>query len=182
MTTTIPAAANQPLDPTPAIGGKGATKAGDAGREAGPEEAKKGTKKFLILVVGAVVLLGAAYSMVLKPMLFPPHYKPGQPVPNGKIEALPANTINLSDGHLLAVTVALQLTAPAKTATITTDSPKFLNAELTIFGALTYPDLLSPRGRGAAQGALLHLFQHIAGTSEGAQQISAIYFTSFVAQ
>ena len=52
--------------------------------------------------------------MVLKPMLFPPHYKPGQKVPAGKIMSLPQNTINLSDGHLLQVTVALQLTAPPR--------------------------------------------------------------------
>ncbi|MDA8293724.1 MAG: flagellar basal body-associated FliL family protein [Actinomycetota bacterium] len=143
---------------------------------------KGGAKKLLIIVVAAVVVLGAAFELVLKPMLFPPHYRPGQPVPAGQIVSLPQNTINLSDGHLLQVTVALQLTAPASPTAIAKDDPKFLNAELTVFGALTQPDLLNPAGRTAAQAALLQAFQQIAGTSEGAQQISAIYFTNFITQ
>jgi flagellar FliL protein len=146
------------------------------------EEPKKSKKKLIIIVVGALVLGFGAWTMVLKPMLFPPHYKPGEKVPAGKIVALPQNTINLSDGHLLQVTVALQQTAPAETATLAEDDPKFLNAEIDVFGALTMPDLLNPAGRTAAQAALLAAFQKIAGTSEGAQQISAVYFTSFVTQ
>ncbi len=158
------------------------TSPADGEPPAGEGKKKGGAKKLLIIVVAAVVLVGAAYMMVLKPMLFPPHYKPGQPVPPGQIVSLPQNTINLSDGHLLQVTVAMQLTAPAVPATIAKDDPKFLNAELTVFGALTQPDLLNPAGRTAAQAALLQAFQQIAGTSEGAQQISALYFTNFVTQ
>jgi flagellar basal body-associated protein FliL len=154
------------------------------GPDAEPDEDTKkgGLKKILIVVLGVVVLGAAAYMLVLKPMLFPPHYKPGQVVPNGKIVSLPSDTINLSDGHLLQVTVALQLTVAADSGGISDDTPKFLNAELNIFGALTYPDLLAPSGRTAAQSALLQAFQTIAGLNEGGQQISAIYFTSFVAQ
>lgn len=149
-----------------------------------PEEEKKkgGLKKKLIIVVGVAALGFGAWTMMLKPMLFPPHYKPGQAVPPGKIVSLPSDTINLSDGHLLQVTVALQLTAPAQDSAITEDNPKFLNSELEIFGALTYQDLLTPAGRAAAQATLLTAFQKIAGLSEGAQQVSAVYFTSFVAQ
>jgi len=162
--------------PTPTISATGAA----ADEEGGTK--KGGIKKLLLILVATVIVVAAAYVLVLKPKLYPPHYKPGQHVPAGAIVSLPTNTINLSDGHLLQVTVAMQLTAPAVAAEITKDDPKFLNAELTIFGALTYPDLLDPAGRDAAQQALLALFQHIAGTSEGAQQISAIYFTSFIAQ
>lgn len=158
----------------------------DTGTTPGPsddvEPAKGGLKKILLIAVVGMVVLAAAYLLVVKPMLFPPHYKPGQPVPNGAITSLPSNTVNLVDGHLLQVTVALQLTKPASTTKITADTPKFLNAELTVFGALTYPDLLDPASRVAAQAALLQIFRQIAGTSEGAQQISAVYFTSFVAQ
>jgi flagellar basal body-associated protein FliL len=146
-------------------------------------EKKKGKGKMIIIgLVGALVVGFGAWTMVLKPMLFPPHYKPGQAVPAGKIVPLAQNTINLSDGHLLQVTVAMQLTAPAQTATLAEDDPKFLNAEIDVFGALTMPDLLNPAGRTAAQTALLAAFQKIAGLSEGAQQISAVYFTSFVTQ
>ncbi len=146
-------------------------------------EKKKGKgKKMLIIGLGVPLLGFAAWSMVLKPMLFPPHYKPGQPVPAGKIMSLPQNTINLSDGHLLQVTVALQLTAPAQEATLTLEDPKFLNAEIDVFGALTMPDLLNPAGRTAAQASLLAAVQKIAGTSEGAQQVSAVYLTQFVTQ
>jgi flagellar basal body-associated protein FliL len=148
-----------------------------------PEEKKKGkTKKMLIIGVGVAVLGFAAWTMVLKPMLFPPHYKPGEKVPAGKIMSLPQNTINLSDGHLLQVTVALQLTAPAQEGSLTLEDPKFLNAEIDVFGALNMPDLLNPTGREAAQASLLAAVQKIAGTSEGAQQVSAVYLTQFVTQ
>ena len=141
-----------------------------------------GLKKKLIIVVGVAVLGFGGWTMMLKPMLFPPHYKPGEIVPLGKIVSLPQNTINLSDGHLLQVTVAVQLTAPASGSLLDDDGPEFLNSEIDIFGALTYPDLLTPAGRDAAQTALLASFQKIAGLSEGAQQITAVYFTNFVAQ
>jgi flagellar protein FliL len=154
--------------------------AADGGEE--PEEKKGGAKKKIIIMVGALVLGYAAWSMVLQPMLFPPHYKPGQKVPAGKIMSLPQNTINLSDGHLLQVTIALQLTAPAQEATLTLADPKFLNAEIDVFGALTMPDLLNPLGRTAATASLLTACQKIAGLSEGAQQISAVYLTQFVTQ
>jgi flagellar basal body-associated protein FliL len=151
--------------------------------EGDEEEPKKGgAKKKIIIVVGVLLVGFAAWTMVLKPMLFPPHYKPGQKVPAGKIMSLPQNTINLSDGHLLQVTVALQLTAPAQEATLTLDDPKFLNAEIDVFSALTMPDLLNPLGRTAAQASLLTACQKIAGFSEGAQQISAVYLTQFVTQ
>jgi flagellar basal body-associated protein FliL len=169
MTTTMPAS-KSPTTPTP----------GEPGDNA--EISKGRAKRFLVIAVAGIVVLAAAFLMVVKPMLFPPHYKPGQPVPNGAIVSLPSDTINLVDGHLLQLTVALQLTGPANTTKITAATPKFLNAELTVFGALTDPDLLNPAGRVAAQAALLQLFQHIAGTSEGAQQISALYFTSFIVQ
>jgi flagellar basal body-associated protein FliL len=156
--------------------------AAEGGGEPAGEKKKGKGKKMLIVVVGVALLGFAAWTMVLKPMLFPPHYKPGQPVPAGKIMSLPQNTINLSDGHLLQVTIALQLTAPAHEATLTLEDPKFLNAEIDVFGALTMPDLLNPAGRTAAQASLLAAVQKIAGTSEGAQQVSAVYLTQFVTQ
>jgi len=162
---------------------KAAAAAEAQGADGEEEETKKGgAKKKIIIVVGALLVGYLAWSMVLKPMLFPPHYKPGQVVPAGKIMSLPQNTINLSDGHLLQVTVALQLTAPAEMATLTDDDPKFLNAEIDVFSALTMPDLLNPAGRTAAQASLLTACQQIAGLSEGAQQISAVYLTQFVTQ
>src|ERR1700743_1777866 len=166
------------------MSGKATAPAEAPATEGGEEEEPKkgGAKKKIIIVLGALVLGFGAWSMVLKPMLFPPHYKPGQKVPAGKIMSLPQNTINLSDGHLLQVTVALQLTAPAQEATLTEDDPKFLNAEIDVFSALTMPDLLNPAGRTAAQASLLSACQQIAGLSEGAQQVSAIYLTQFVTQ
>ncbi len=170
---------------TMTMSGKAAASAEEPAAEGGeePEEKKKGkAKKMIIIVLGVAVLGYAAWSMMLKPMLFPPHYKPGEPVPAGKIMSLPQNTIDLSDGHLLQVTVALQLTAPAQQAALTLDDPKFLNAEIDVFGALTMPDLLNPVGRDAAETSLLAACQKIAGNSEGAQQISGVYLTQFVTQ
>lgn len=171
MATTMQAPVNQARSARPQD---------DQEPEAGAETKKKSKKKLLMMVVGLVLLAGVGYMM--KPSFFPPHYRPGQPVPDGKMLPLSTNTINLSDGHLVQVGVALQLSLPADDKTITADTPKFLNGEITVFGALTYPILLQPAGREGAQANLLKLFQKIAGTRQGAQQIKAVYFTSFVAQ
>jgi flagellar protein FliL len=158
------------------------TAAAQGGEEGEGEEKKGGLKKKLIIFLVVALVGFGAYSKVIKPKFFPPHYKPGQTVPAGKILSLGQNTINLSDGHLLQVSVALQLTEPAAMAKLTDEEPEFENAEIDVFGALTMPDLLDPAGREAAQASLLTALQKIAGTSEGAQQISAVYFTSFVTQ
>lgn len=149
-------------------------------KDGAPDEPKKSKKKLIIIVV-VVVLLIAGYEA--KSKLMKTTYKPGQKVPNGKIIALDQLTLNLSDGHLVQASISLQLTKVANAKTITADLPRFEDAAITILGEQTYTGLLQPATRATVKAELLHQFQTIAGTADGAaQQISAVYYTGFILQ
>ena len=147
--------------------------------DAAPEP-KKSKKKLIIIMV--VVLLLVAY--VGKKEFLKPHYRVGQAVPAGVIDTTIGQlTINLSDGHLVQVTVALQLSKVAAAKKINLDLPRFEDAVTTVFGDQTYAGLLAPAGRTAAKAQILALCQKIAGPVDGAApQVTAIYFTGFVIQ
>ena len=89
-------------------------------------------------------------------------------------------TVNMSDGHLVQASISLQLTKlAAKTAT--TDVPRFDDAAITVLGAETYDALLAPGGRTTVKAQILTLGQKILPPVQGvAEQVSAVYFTSFV--
>jgi flagellar FliL protein len=164
---------------------KAATRADKKGKKskkgaAGAEGEKKGSKKKLI-IVGLVVVLAVGY--VAKGKLMKTVYKPGQPVPAGTIDPLSQMTMNLSDGHLAEVTVALQLTKVADAKTVTADTPRFEDAIITVFGGETYAQLLTNAGKNTARQQILQQCQQILGTTDGAaEQVSAVYFTDFVLQ
>lgn len=145
-----------------------------------PRPAKKSKKKLIIIVLVVVLLIGGYEA---KSILLKPHYKPGQPVPLGKILPLDQLTVNLSDGHLVQASISLQLTEVANASTISSDMPRFDDAAITVLGAQTFHGLLQPTQRDLVKAAMLKQFQKIAGTVDGAaQQISAIYYTGFVLQ
>jgi flagellar basal body-associated protein FliL len=158
---------------------KTAAPAGTDAPEGGKEEVKeKKSKKKLIIILVVLLLVGfEAKSMLLKP-----HYKPGQAVPLGTILPLDQLTVNMSDGHLVQASIDLQLTkVAAKSATL--DVPRFDDAAITVLGAETYDALLAPGGRTAAKAAILALAQKILPPVDGdAEEVSAVYFTSFVVQ
>lgn len=95
----------------------GVGKAGDAGAgsEADGAKAKGGkaklfkSKKFLIAVVGVLVLGGGAYKFAM------PH-KAAPPV-GGDVVPIDAMTVNLSGGHFLKVAAGVQLVKGKATAT-----------------------------------------------------------------
>ena len=151
-------------------------------QRAAKKAAKGGAKKKLPIkpILGVVLLLLVGY--VVKGKVIKPHYGPGQKVPNGQIVAIDQVTTNLADGHLAQVTVELQLTKPGSTKLVTLDDPELVNSVVTDLGQDTYGQLLAPAGRAALKLELLHQFQQILGPAEGAQQVSAIYFTGFVLQ
>jgi flagellar FliL protein len=145
------------------------------------DEPPKKSKKKLILIILALVLLVGGYEA--KSILLKPHFKPGQPVPLGKILPMDQLTVNLSDGHLVQASISLQLTSVASASGISSDMPKFDDAAITVIGEQTFHGLLSPLERAALKTQMLQRFQKIAGTVDGAaQQISAIYYTGFVLQ
>ena len=146
----------------------------------GDEPPKKSKKKLIIIVLVLVLLVGGYEA---KSMLFKTVYKPGQKVPDGKIFPLDQLTITLSDGHQLQVTPALQLTAVATSSTISSDMPKFDDDANTVFGTMSYKQLLDPSGKETARKQLLADFQKMVGTVDGAaQQISAVYFQTWTMQ
>jgi flagellar FliL protein len=150
----------------------------DAENEPGEEKVKKSKKKLVIIML--VVLLIGGFEA--KSMLLKPHYKPGQAVPLGTILPLDQLTVNMSDGHLVQASISLQLTKVAsKSATL--DVPRFDDAAITVLGAETYDNLLAPDGRAEAKAQILALDQKILPPVDGdGEEVSAVYFTSFVVQ
>lgn len=169
---------NDPASETPK--GKGAAKAAKPSAEEGGE--KKGSKKKLILIVAVVLVLVVGLYMV-KFSKHPVVYKPGQPVPAGKVVSIGTITANTSDGHLVQTGIDLQLTAVANSKQESTDAPQLTNAAIEDLANFTYAQLLTDAGRTGLQHALLASFQKILGTADGAaEQVSAVYFTSFIVQ
>lgn len=182
--------------PEPVAGKKGARRKSDAGADPSkakgkapakgsspPEEEgkKKGGKKKLIIVVAVVVLLLGVYMVKFRKHT--PVYKAGQPVPNGKVVSIGTITANTSDGHLVQAGIDLQLTVVADTKQEATDAPQFTNAAIGDLANWTYAQLLTNTGRSGLQKQLLTSFQKILGPTDGAaEEISAVYFTSFILQ
>lgn len=176
MTPPRPA---EPAAPPPPLTRKEQRAASKAASKA--EKKGAGGKKKPIKPILAVLLL-LVVGYVVKGKVLKPHYAPGAKVPAGQIVPLTQVTTNLADGHLAQVTVDLQLTKPANLKEVTLEEPALVGAIVTDLGRDTYPTLLRPAGRAALQVELLHGFQEILGTSEGAQQVSAVYLTGFVLQ
>lgn len=152
-----------------------------APKPAEAEAPPKKSKKKLFIIIAVLVLLVGGYEA--KSILMAPHYKPGQKVPLGKILPLDQLTLNLSDGHLVQASISLQLTAVASASQISSDLPRFDDAAISVLSAQTYQGLLPATAREQVKAQILLDCQKIAGTTAGAaQQVSAVYFTSFVIQ
>lgn len=158
--------------------GKGA--AADAA-PAGEDGKKKGSKKKLVIIGVALVLVLGLY--MVKGRSHHVVYKAGEPVPAGKVVSIGTITANTSDGHLVQVGIDLQLTIVANSKTEAADAPQFTNAAIGDLANWTYAQLLTADGRTGLQKQLLTAFQKILGTTDGAaEQVSAVYFTSFILQ
>lgn len=154
----------------------GAEDPNGAGGEGEPK--KKKSKKKIIIILVVLLMVG----FVAKGKILKVHYKPGQPVPLGTILPLDQLTVNMSDGHLVQASISLQLTKVASKSTAN-DVPRYDDAAITVLGAETYDQLLAPGGRAEAKAEILALCQKISPPVDGAaQEISAVYFTSFVVQ
>lgn len=164
-----PAAAAEPLSKKEARKAK---------KEAAEGEGKK--KKPVKPIAAVLLLLVVGY--VVKGKVVKPHYGPGAKVPPGAVVALPSVTTNLSDGHLAQVSISIQLTKAANAKLVANDQSEMVANIVTDLGRQTYSGLIVPAGRARLQAALLHTFQAELGPSEGAQQVSAVYFTGFVLQ
>lgn len=170
---TAPAApAGAPAEPE--AKGRKAKKA-QAAAEGGKK--KKPIKPILLVVL--VLLVG----YVVKGKVVKPHYGPRNPVPPGAIFDLPTSvTTNLPDGHLAQIAMSLQLTKVGSVKTVTKDTSEIMGTAVQVIGSQSYGTLLSVRGRILVKAEILKAIQQELGMVEGAQQVSAIYFTSYVVQ
>ena len=146
------------------------------------QKSAKKSRRRLVVVAAAVAAL-AVGGVVMKARAGAVVYEPGQPVPPGEVVTLGTLTVDTSDGQLVQATVDLQLTKPADVKAEAADGPDLINAAIADIGGWTDARLVTPAGRAALQRQLLGSFQRILGTVDGAaQQVSAVYFTSFVLQ
>lgn len=146
-----------------------------------PGKPKKKSKKKLVLILLVVLLLVVGYEA--KSKLLKPHYRPGEAVPAGQVVPLGTLTVNTIDGHLVQAGIDLQLTAPASKKTVTADEPQLRNAAISDLSRWSYTELLQVSTRAVLQHQMLESFQKLLGTVDGAaQQVSGVYFTSFLLQ
>jgi flagellar FliL protein len=135
------------------------------------------SKRLLLSIVLAVVIAGGAAAFFYPKLV---HSHSG--VQNGPILQLSSSTLNLADGHILEIAIACQLTTAANQKDIDPLEPRLFNAEISVFSGFTYPELLGLPGKSLAKAQLLKEFQAIVGTSGKYQQISEVYFTTFIMQ
>jgi len=167
--------------PRPAAGpsaGPVRSKAADRSQANPPQKSRK---KLVLIFAAAAILLGAGY--VLKSKVLVPHYRPGEPVPAGQVLALGTFTVNTDNGQLVQAGIDLQLTKPASEKAVEQDEPELKNAAIDDLSSWSSQQVLRVVTRAKLQRQLLASFQQVLGTVDGAaQQVSAVYFTSFLVQ
>jgi flagellar basal body-associated protein FliL len=171
-------------------GGTGAARLSSVDRRppdgvgAEPDDAEKATgkKKKKLVVILAIVAVLVVAGAVVKLKMDKTVYRPGEPVPAGQVVSLGTVTVALSDGHLVQATIDLQMTKPASLTEESDDSAHLEDVAVSVLGGQSYTALLVSAGRTAVQQQLLTSFQQVLGRSDGAEQVSAVYFTGFVLQ
>lgn len=150
--------------------------------QAPPPEKKAGKKRRLVLIVGILVILGIVVIGAKKFLL--KSHKPKKAVA-GAVVSLPETTINLSDGHLLQVTLAVQtqkgLVKKGKSLP-SSDLARMENDEITLLSQFSYKELLAASGKAQAKSELLSHFRQVVGPGKVGPGVMAVYYTDFVMQ
>ena len=140
-------------------------------------EAPKGKKKLVMIVVPVLLALVAAWYFVLGPGSggSEAEEKPKEPE-LGEVVALEPITMNLADGRLLKVGLALQLPLePASEHEVT--GSVALDEAIAFLGEHTYDQLAKPAARQEAKTELSHRV-----AERYHEDVLGIYFTEFVMQ
>lgn len=133
---------------------------------------KKGKKKLIIMVVGLLVVAGAAKFLLLGKA------KPASTAPQpGPLVALDAVTVNLAGGHYLRVGVTVEFTSKVS-ASAPPDGSAATDQMISYFTGQNETTLETPAGIDAAKTALK---AKIAGAYPK-DPVYDILFTSFVVQ
>ena len=132
-----------------------------------------GGRRRLLLVAGPLVLvLIVAWFFVLGPGSRPSSAEPTVKEP-GEVLALEPITMNLADGRLLKLGLALQLPEGAGEV----NGSVALDEAISFLGSHSYAQLTPPAGR---QKAKLELSQRVAKRYHG--EVLEVYLTEFVMQ
>lgn len=134
-----------------------------------PADAPAPKGKGKMLVVGALVLAiagAAGWFFLLKPS------GPSTPEP-GEVMPLEAIQVNLSGGHYLRLSMALQLTTSAHEA----DGSQAMDAAIGIFSGLPVAEVNRPAAREKLRQELEEELEH---RYHG--DVMDVYFTEFVTQ
>ena len=135
--------------------------------EAAAEPAAKGGKKKLVIILVAVLAIGAAtYWFVLRP-------KPEKAPEPGEVVTLEPIQVNLAGGHYLKIGIALQLTKGVKEA----DGSKALDATIDLFSGQSMDELTRTEGREQLKKQLEKTLEH-----RYEDEVMGVYFTDFVTQ
>jgi flagellar basal body-associated protein FliL len=151
-----------------------------SGNGAGAPKPKKSKKKrLMVLIVAVVVAAFAADKFVLskKP-------KPTKAVP-GTVVLLPETTLNLADGSLLQVKLAIELQkgVGGKSGSLPAwQVARIEDDEITTLSGFSQATLLSSGGKAKAMTDLLNEFRAIAGPGPVGPAVMAVYYTDFVMQ
>lgn len=155
----------------------------DKGNAEGEGSKSGGKSKLLPAIVLAVGLIGGGYFMgggkgaAAAKATVPSGPTTSTTLPAGEVLPLDPITLNLSDGHVLRVGIALQLTKAAKADAVTKEGPKALDLAIGLLGEKSQAELTAPGGRAKAKQ---ELSEKVAAAFEG--KVLGIYFTDFVMQ
>jgi flagellar FliL protein len=139
------------------------------------DAAKGGRKKLVLMLVPVLLAVVAAWYFVLGPGSSAAEKEPAKPQP-GEVVALEPITMNLADGRLLKVGLALQLPLePASEHEVS--GSVALDEAIAFLGEHTYAQLAAPAAR---QEAKKELSQRVAERYHS--DVLEVYFTEFVMQ
>jgi len=139
--------------------------------------AKGGKKKKILLAVPLLLALVAGWFFVLGPGSGGATEKPAKPEP-GEVLQLQPITMNLADGRLLKLGLALQLPLePAEGGHGEVSGSVALDEAIAYLGEQTYEQLAAPGARQAAKKELSHRVE-----KRYHHGVLEVYFTEFVMQ
>lgn len=142
-----------------------------------PKERRPKLLVVLVLMV-AVAAFGADKFLLAK------KHKPLKAVP-GAVVALPETTLNLSDGSLLQVKLAVQLQkgVGGKSGSLPAwEIARMEDDEITVLSGFTGTTLLSAHGKAVAMADLLSAFRSVVGPGPVGPGVMAVYYTDLVMQ